>query len=439
MSGRRCILIVDDDPSIRSLFSHFLQENGYEYRVAISLAAMWKQLRSRGFDAVLLDMNLPDGNSLECVAKIREQFPHLTIVMVTANADVPSAVEAMQRGADNFLAKPVNLACLEAFLKKGFAEGSLRREKAVRVRKERPFEVFKGSSPDVRHAWDLAAIAARNNSTVLILGETGTGKGVMARWIHENSERSREPFVGINCSGLRGEMLASELFGHVKGAFTSAISDKTGLVDLASSGTLFLDEIGDMDPDVQARFLRVIEEKRYRRLGETEERFSDFRLICATHQDLQKRCDEKIFREDLMYRINVFPIIMPPLRKCKGDIPALAKHLIKTLSPAQERVITDDALDLMKKYAWPGNVREMRNLLERALLLSEGGPVEAKHLPGIGEAPRETAPADLNLGQLEQDRIKAALKQTDGSVEDAARLLGLSRATLYRKLKNIKK
>jgi len=439
MTAKRCILIVDDDPSIRSLFSHFLQENGYEFRVASSLAAMWKQFRGRSFDAVLLDLNLPDGSSLDCVAQIRGQFPHLTIVMVTANADVPVAVEAMRLGADNFLAKPVNLASLEAYLRSGFEAGSLRRDKIVRARKKAPFIPFRGNCAEMRRAWELAQIAARNDAAVLILGETGAGKGVFARWIHENSERSGKPFVSVNCSGLHGEMLASELFGHIKGAFTSAVADKTGLIELASGGTLFLDEIGDMDPELQARFLKVLEEKQYRRLGEAEERFSDFRLICATHQDLQKRCREKLFREDLLFRINVFPVTIPPVRKCRSDIPELARHIVKTLSPAQEKTIADDALELMKKYTWPGNIREMRNLLERALLLAEGGSIEAKHLPGIGEGGREPAPGELNLDQLETDRIKTAIKQTNGSVESAAKLLGLSRATLYRKLKNIKK
>lgn len=437
MSAKRRILIVDDDPSIRSLFSRFVQDSGYDFRTAASLAAMWKMFRSHSFDAVLLDMNLPDGSSLDCVARIREQFPHLTIVMITANAELPQAVEAMQRGADNFLAKPVNLPSLSAYLKSGFEAGALRRHKIVRERKKPAFVPFRGSSSEMRHAWQLAEIAARNSSAVLILGETGTGKGVFAQWIHENSDRADKAFVSVNCSGLRGEMLASELFGHIKGAFTSAVTDKTGLIELASEGTLFLDEIGDMDPELQARFLKVIEEKHYRRLGEAEERFSNFRLICATNQDLQKRCREKLFREDLLFRINVFPFTVPPVRKCRSNIPDLAQYLVKSLSPRREDVITDAALDLLKKYGWPGNIREMRNLLERALLLSEGGSIEPRHLPGLAENGTERARNDLNLDQLEQDRIKAAMKQAGNNVTEAAGLLGISRATLYRKLKNI--
>ncbi len=439
MTAKRRILIVDDDPSIRSLFSRFVQDSGYDFRTAASLAAMWKMFRSHSFDAVLLDMNLPDGSSLDCVAQIREQFPHLTIVMITANAELPLAVEAIQRGADNFLEKPVNLPSLSAYLKSGFEAGALRRHKVVRDRKKPPFVPFRGSSSDMRHAWELAGIAARNSAAVLILGETGTGKGVFARWIHENSDRAERPFVSVNCSGLRGEMLASELFGHVKGAFTSAVSDKTGLIELASEGTLFLDEIGDMDPELQARFLKVIEEKHYRRLGEAEERFSDFRLICATHQDLQMRCRENLFREDLLFRINVFPLTVPPVRKCRSDIPSLADYLIKSLAPGREDVITDEALNLLKKYGWPGNIREMRNLLERALLLAQGGPIEARHLPGLTENGTERSGSELNLDHLEQDRIKAAMKQAGGSAGEAARLLGLSRATLYRKLKKMQK
>jgi DNA-binding NtrC family response regulator len=346
------------------------------------------------------------------------------------------AVDAMRRGGDHFLSKPVDMQELDVFLRKCLEVGVLRRQKLVdrRVKKESPF--YFGESPAMKEVEELAQLAAESESSVLILGETGTGKGVLGRWIHSQSDRSRAPLMEVNCSGLRGEMLASELFGHVKGAFTSAIKDKKGLVEVADGGTLFLDEIGDMDLGVQAPFLKVIEEKRYRRLGDVKGRRSDFRLICATHQDLKENVREGNFREDLFFRINIFPIEIPPLRRRLEDLPGLVRVILLALgSPFSE--VPSPIQRILEGYQWPGNIRELKNVMERALMLARGGPLEARCFPGLsGVAAREdrNRKRSRTVDRVNDEYILKIMERTGGETKEAAALLGISRATLYRRL-----
>ena len=432
------ILLVDDEPATQFGYSKYLTKAGYALKTVSTLAEAREEIVSRKFDAILLDMNLPDGNGMDWIKDVRRDYPDIAVIVITGHGDVPLAVEAMRRGADHFLTKPVNLAELDVFLKKSLELGNLRKNQLTTQRLKKKFEPFFGQSHSIQKIVELATLASESDSTVLLQGETGTGKGVLARWIHERSRQCCAPFVEINCTSLKGELLASELFGHTKGAFTSAVKDKQGLIEVADGGTLFLDEISDMDAAVQAQFLKVIEEKEYRRLGEVKVRRSEFRLICATNRNLMEEIKEGRFRQDLLYRINVFPIPLPPLQNRMDDFNGLLHYLLNSLgSPDVE--ISLEAMKLLSAYTWPGNVREVKNVLERALLLARGSPITPDHLPGlesiVGFA--ESSGSIMNMGKLEEIHIQSVMKQFNGDTRKAAKALGMSRTTLYRRLKNI--
>ncbi len=433
------ILIIDDEASICELLSEFLRDSQYDVRAVHTIGDARAAIAERTVDGVLIDQFLPDGKGMDLIEELRAANPDAALIMITGQADIPLAVEAVKRGADNFVPKPLRLPDLRVVLQKALEVGALRRKaRASRVLHgvDRIRPDF-GTSAAMRNVMEVAGIAADSDAPVLISGETGTGKGVLARWMHENGRKRGGLFVEVNCSALRGELLASELFGHARGAFTSAVQDRPGLLDAADGGTLLLDEIGDMDPSVQAQFLKVIEDKTYRRLGEIRERRSDFRLICATNRDLAANTPEGTFRKDLLYRIQVLPVLIPPLRERREDIPALARHLLGYLN-YQYRDLAQDLQSLLVAYPWPGNVRELRNVLERGLLLARGAPLEPRHFPGLMNKPA-TDCADLTglteLERLEMDSIKSALRRFDGDVNKAAQVLGISRATIFRRLK----
>ena len=434
------VLIVDDNDQIRALFRRILVPEGYRVETASTLTDARDAVAAQRFDAVLLDLNLPDGSGLDWVSELREINPAAAIVVVTGSNDIPTVVDAMRRGADNFLTKPPDKDALLMFLAKALEVGNMRRGQLTRKRMVKLLEPHFGEAPAMRHILELATAAANNDSPVLINGETGAGKGVLARWIQEHSNRAHAPFVEVNCSSLRGELLSSELFGHARGAFTSAVEDRQGLIEVADGGTLFLDEIGDMDIGVQAQFLKVIEEKRFRRLGEVRVRTSEFRLICATNQNLEERVQAGQFRRDLFFRINVFRIQLPPLRATPENLPGLVKSLLRYLT-SRDIEVDPAVFDLMARYPWPGNVRELRNVLERALVLS---PIHLSpdHFKGLLDtptlAPRASEPAVLKLADVESLRIQDAMTRFGGDTRKAAEALGISRATLYRRLKEQK-
>lgn len=430
------ILLVDDEPAIHFGFSEYLSAKGYSVQGARSLAEAREAVVACRFDAVLLDLKLPDGSGIDWIDDLRKGCPDVAIVVITGHGDIPLAVEAMRRGADNFLTKPVDMADLDVFLRKSLELEKLRRGQAIQQRLNAKDEPYFGESPAIQKALELAQLAAEGEPAVLLQGDTGTGKGVLAKWIHEHSSRASGPFVEVNCSSLRGELLASELFGHSKGAFTSAVEDKQGLVEVADGGTLFLDEIADMDLAVQAQFLKVIEEKRFRRLGEVRERASDFRLICATNRDLRTEANDDRFRRDLYFRINVFAIALPPLRERREDIPGLVAHLIRTFN-AGDVTVSDNGMALLMDYPWPGNVRELRNVLERAAILARGEPLGPDHLPGLDivDAEQVEGSDGLGLAAREAAHIKSVVDQFGGDTKKAAEALGISRAALYRKLR----
>ncbi len=429
------VLIIDDDPLVQGAIATFLTELGFNVHTASTLAAARESVSVRSYEAVIVDQLLPDGSGIDLIRELRAMSPDMAIVVITGAADVPLAVKAMQEGADNFLPKPVSFSNLLFFIKKSLEVRSLRRISGSRRRLEKRSFFDFGVSAAMASVQELAGLAIGNDSPMLIMGETGVGKGVLARWIHENSRRNAGSFVEVNCSGLRGELLASELFGHCKGAFTSAVQDRQGLLDIADGGTLFLDEIGDMDRAVQAQFLKVIEDKSYRRLGEVRMRTSDFRIMCASNKDLMEEASHGRFRKDLLYRIQVMPIVIPPLRERPEDIERLALHTLAGLM-YPFRDIVPEVVALLKAYLWPGNVRELRNVLERAVMLARGSALTAQLFTGI-RGPSRTVllePVDLP-DDREMETIRAALKRTSGNVIKAAKDLGISRATLYRKIK----
>jgi len=429
------VLVVDDERDVRLSFSLYLSRAGFAVEEADSLETARQAVVTRSVDCVLLDLNLPDGNGMDWIRDLRENQPATAILVITGRGDIPLAVEAMRRGADHFLTKPPNMGEVEVFIRKSLELGGLRRGHAAQRRLARSQELFLGDGAVARQLRELLALAAENDAPVLLLGETGTGKGVLARWIHEHGVREAMPFVEVSCSALHGELLASELFGHARGAFTSAVADRQGLLDVSDGGTLFLDEVGELTPSVQSQFLKVLEEKRYRRLGEVRERRSEFRLICATNRPLGQDVESGRFRQDLHFRINVFPIRVPALRERTEEIPALSAHLLRSLGAASVP-ISPEAMALLRGYAWPGNVRELRNTLERALLLSRRGPIEPAHLAWL-ESARTPGPGS-RPGPDETARIRRAIEQADGHVGEAARALGLSRATLYRRLQRLR-
>lgn len=431
------VLIIDDDPMVQAAIAAFLTEVGFNVHTASTLAGARESIAVRSYEAAIIDQRLPDGSGIDLIRELRAVSPDMAIVVITGAADIPLAVKAMQEGADNFLPKPVSFDELFFFMRKSLEVRSLRRISWARRRLEKKSYFDFGVSPAMASVQELARLAAENESPVIITGETGVGKGVLARWIHENSRRSAGSFVEVNCSGLRGELLASELFGHCKGAFTSAVQDRQGLLDIADGGTLFLDEVGDMDLAVQAQFLKVIEEKAYRRLGEVRMRASDFRLMFATNKDLAEEVSQGRFRKDLLYRIQVMPIAVPPLRERFEDIERLALHILASLNyPFQD--VAPDVVALLNAYSWPGNVRELRNMLERAVMLARGNALTMQLFPGL-RGPSRTAllePAG-GLEGMEIETIRAVLKRSSGNVNKAAKELGISRATIYRKIKRM--
>ncbi len=434
---RNSVLLVEDDEGALFGYERYLAKAGFETASAGSLHDARETLSSRSVDAIILDLKLPDGNSLEWIPEVKSQHPDVPVMVITGMSDVPTAVTAIKNGAENFLTKPLQMKDLETTLRKSLEIKSLRRRDYVQKRLSERGEPYFGTSRAITQLIDYSHVATANDTVVLLQGETGTGKGVLARWIHDRSERRSEPFVNLNCSSLKGDLLRSELFGHAKGAFTSAVKDREGLVEVADGGTLFLDEIGDMDLDVQAQLLTTIEEKSYRRVGENKIRTSDFRLLCASNKDLAKATEDGSFRRDLYYRICVFPIRVPPLRERLEDIAPLADHLLLEFG-YQKLPLSEEVMRVLKGYGWPGNVRELRNMLERALLLSGGGKLMPHHFPGLTSdvSGAETVmPEDtLSLEEMERRHIARVLEKYEGDKNGAAKALGISLSALYRRL-----
>ena len=442
--GRTRILIVENDTLVRETVRDFLADRGYEVEEADSVASGERVFRDSQPDAAVCDYALNDGNALQLLPRLRAIDPQLPVVILTGHASVDLAVQAIQAGADHFLTKPVELSSLAIILERLI--DNQRSRKHVLAGKargaQRKVDPFVGKSDAIRQLEADVRRVMVGESPIVIQGETGTGKGVLASWMHENGPRSDETFVDLNCAGLQREFLETELFGHQKGAFTGAIASKLGLLDVAHRGTVFLDEIGDVDLDLQPKLLKVLEEKRFRRLGDTRDRVVDIRLIAATHQDLAALVRTKRFRSDLYFRICAIPLRVPALRERREDIPDVARRLLTNICTEQGRPVvelSDAALATLVSYAWPGNVREMRNVLDRALLLSDSDTLQLRdlHFQGVALEPLEDDELGMTLMEVERRHIERVLDHFEGRVVDAARSLGVPRSTLYQRVKNL--
>jgi len=436
------ILLVEDDPGVRFGIRSFLEAHGYDVEEADTCQAAEASFRSARPDAAILDYLLPDGNTLDVLPRLKAIDAGVPSLILTAHASIDLAVRAIKEGAEQFLTKPVELPALLVVLQRMLeSERSRKRDLAVQSRQARDrIDPFLGRSSLIRRLAEEARRVLGSDSPLLLLGETGTGKGVLARWLHQNSPRCEEAFVDLNCAGLSRELLDSELFGHEKGAFTGAAGAKPGLLEVAHRGNVFLDEIGDMDPEVQAKLLKVVEEKRFRRLGDVRDRRIDIRLIAATHQDLAALVRQKRFRNDLFFRISGLPLRVPALRERLEDIAPLARSLLDGLAAELGRgsiQLSEATVELLQRYPWPGNVRELRNVLERAVLLNDRSCIEPQDLrfePAPGSAGGEWD-SRLTLEEIERLHIARVLQEEGGRVEQAAHRLGVPRSSLYQKIK----
>jgi DNA-binding NtrC family response regulator len=438
------VLVVEDDPIVRESVCDFLGARGYEADGADTAAAALEWCEHNPVEVVLLDYRLRDGNAIDLLPRLKATDPEVSVVILTAHGSIELAVQAIQAGADHFLTKPIELSSLAVLLERLFETRRLsQKQRAGQVlQARRPMDPFVGESAAIRAlaAEAQRALASAMESPILITGETGSGKGVLAAWLHRNGPRANEPFVDINCAGLSRELLDSELFGHEKGSFTGALSSKQGLLEVAHQGTVFFDEIGDMEAPIQAKLLKVIEEKRFRRVGETRERQVDVRVIAATHDDLLERVRQGRFREDLYYRIGVLPLAVPSLRERREDIPLLARRIMASLAQElgrPEARLSEAAETALTEHSWRGNLRELRNTLERALLNSSSDVIDRQDLPldlrKGGIVAEEVAHGTLE--EVERRYILHVLEREGGNVERAAQRLGIPRSTLYQKLK----
>jgi PAS domain S-box-containing protein len=440
-SRRPCVLLVDDEAAVRFPIGRFLTASGYDVMEAEGVAEALETGRSGAPDAAVVDLSLRDGDGLELMRNMRALDGALPVVILTAYGSIDLAVQAMKDGAEQFFTKPVDLPTLQVVLNRALDNRRHRQASLVgrsRTARAAP-DPFCGESPAIRRLAEQAARVAGAAVPVLIQGETGSGKGVLARWLHDHGARSEEPFVDLNCAGLSRELMESELFGYEKGAFTGAVSAKPGLLELAHRGTFFLDEIGDIELTVQAKLLKVIEELRFRRLGDVRDRRVDVRLLAATHCDLEQQVKEGRFREDLLYRINVVTLHVPPLRERGGDALLLARLLLARIATELGRPevrLSEAAEQAIVAHTWPGNVRQLRNSLERAALLS-GDPVLQPWdlIPAPTGDPASPEVPLVSLQEMERRHIDAVLRATGGQVPKAAEILGLSRTALYDRLK----
>jgi DNA-binding NtrC family response regulator len=446
----KSVLLVDDEHDIRVPLRRFLEAKGYLVREADSVAAALEAFRKERPDAAMVDFSLPDGDGMELLRQLKSADLSVPVIMLTGHGTIDLAVRAMQEGAEQFFTKPVELPTLLVVLERVLE--NQRNRQATQLRKSqvarRAVDPFVGESAAIRRLHDQARRVLASSVPVLIQGETGTGKGVLARWLHANGPRAEEPFVDLNCAGLQKELLESELFGHEKGSFTGAVASKPGLFEMANKGVLFLDEIGDVDLQVQAKLLKVVEDYRFRRVGDVRDRQVDVRLVAATHRDLARLVREEKFREDLLYRINAIPLVMPALRERGDDVRAIARGLLERIGPELGRAgvtLQEAALRRLEAYDWPGNIRQLRNSLERAVLLSEAQALPAEafaDLSGPGPSPPAGAGAQAagsmepaTLLDVECRHIEHVLRRERGNVVRAAQLLGISRSALYEKIK----
>ena len=445
------VLVVDDERSMRELLAIMLRQAGHDVTVADGGEAAIKALKSDTFDLVITDLRMREVDGLAVLRAAKEQSPQTVVLVITAFASTETAVEAMKLGAYDYLTKPFKVDEIKLTIANALERKRLQDENQAlkrQLRQERGFENFLGKSPQMLDIFETIRKAADSVSTVLITGESGTGKELVARAIHEESPRRNGPFVSINCGAVPETLMESELFGHVKGAFTGAVANTVGLFSAAAGGTLFLDEVTEVPSSVQVKLLRAIQEREIRRVGDTRDIKVDVRLIAASNRDVAKAVADGVLREDLFYRLNVIPIHLPPLRERREDIPLLVAHFVRRLSAElgrPVRSVTPEALAILETYRWPGNVRELENVIERALVLGSGDRLDAPGLPPDLRRPRDVQdvaveiPEDgldleATLSQIEHRYIQTALARTGGVQTRAAELLRVSLRQIRYKL-----
>ena len=448
------ILIVDDERLVRQSLEKKFGGEGYQVISADRGAAAIALVEEESPDLVLLDLKLPDLDGIEVLKRLREIDRNLTVLIMTAYGTIDTAIAAIRAGAYDYLTKPCDLDTILISVRQALEASSLKKEVAYfRTRENVRFGLHRiiGETPVMKEVRQkIKQIAQSEASTVLLEGESGTGKDLVARTIHTESSRSRHPFVEVNCSALHESLIESELFGHERGAFTDAKVRKSGLLELANRGSLYLDEIGDMSPPVQAKLLGAIENKRFRRLGGVKDLSVDLRFIAATNKKLAEAVQKGDFRQDLFYRLKVFPLTLPPLRERMSDLPLLMDFFLGDLRIDFKKRIqgfSRGAHQLLASYPWPGNIRELRNVLERAFILCEGETIEVEHLPPellSQPSPRHEQPSlfmlpqqGVSLGAVERDLIRQALEKSGGNQVRAAKLLGISRDALRYRMKKL--
>ncbi len=445
--GKR-ILVVDDEEKIRQSLSGILADEGYEVLEARDGPQALKQMETDPPDLVLLDIWMPGMDGMEILERIKGPAPSLPVIMISGHANIELAVRAVKLGAYDFIEKPLSLEKVLLTVNNALVFSKLEQEnRALRQEIQKKYEIV-GNSPEIQQLKEQIKIVAPTNGWVLITGENGTGKELVARGIHDLSLRADKPFVEVNCAAIPEELIESELFGHEKGSFTGALTKRRGKFDLANEGTIFLDEIADMSLKTQAKILRILQEQKFERVGGSEMIYVEVRVIAATNRDLKDEILKGKFREDLYYRLNVIPIAVPPLRERKVDIPLLVEHFISNFcleNHKELKKMTPEAMDFMSSYHWPGNVRELKNLVERMVIMTRGNVIEGKDVP----APiREQKRPSVEPSYFEYDMLKDArrefekrfimkkLAENDENISKTAEVIGIERSNLHRKIKS---
>ncbi|MFO7983076.1 MAG: sigma-54 dependent transcriptional regulator [Desulfuromonadales bacterium] len=458
MKDQPHILVIDDEPHNTEALKLLLEKEGYKIDSAASGEEALEILKKRPFEIVLTDLFLPGVSGIDILKKVKEDAPQTNVIVVTGQASAETAVEAMKEGAFDYITKPFNFEKLKIQVAKAAEKSALVAENVFlrqQLRGKYKFNNIIGTSMPMQQIFTRMEKILHTESTVMVLGESGTGKELVARALHYNGQRKDKPFVAINCGAIPGELLESELFGHTKGSFTGAVSDKPGKFEVANGGTLFLDEIGTMPLHLQSKLLRVLQEQEIERVGSSRSIKLDVRLISATNSKIEENVREGIFREDLYYRLNVIPIVLPPLRDRREDIALLARHFLQKSCKEMNRSdmsLTPDAIFALEEYNWPGNVREMENVIERTVALTDGDTITPRDLPpNIGGSDPIAEPGPLStphltekgldmpraINEIESRLIIEALDMTEGVKARAASLLGINRTTLVEKIKRL--
>jgi NtrC-family two-component system response regulator AlgB len=431
------VLVVDDEPNILKTMGICFGSIGYETRLYSKPQDALEAVHREPFDLAFVDLKMTPIDGLELMEEIRRHAPETTVVIITAHGSVDSAVEAVKKGAYHYLQKPFDFKELQLFAQRAWEHHQLVQEvKSLRdqLAETRGTAEIVTRNREMLAELDLAARVADSTITVLVEGESGTGKELFAQFIHQRSARAQKLFVKVNCAALPEQLLESELFGHVRGAFTGAVKDRQGRFEFADGGTIFLDEVADLSLGIQAKLLRVLQSREFERLGESQPRRVDVRVIAATNRNLEEALKEGAFREDLFYRLNAVRIKLPPLRERAEDLPLLIQHFLKKFGKDAPIQLSPDAMKRLRAYRWSGNVRELENVMERAVLLAKNGVIEPAHLPDEVRSALDRPVAELSLDEVERLHIKKVLQHAK-DYDEAARILGIDPATLWRKRK----